>query len=60
MILKNSFILSIVFILLSGFFFLTPFETSNAQPTSNCCIPRLASGCDDAECEALCALVDGT
>jgi exosortase sorting signal-containing protein len=58
MYVRNSFILTTVFILISGFFFLTPVETSYAQP-SDCCFANGGVGCDNVTCEtAVCAIDD--
>lgn len=51
MLIKNSFILSAVFILVCGFFFLTTTETVNAQPISDCCVANGGVGCDNQTCE---------
>ena len=51
MYIRNSFTLSVVFILISGFILLATPETGNAQPISNCCIANGGSGCDNQACE---------
>jgi len=51
MLNRNQIFLSVIFILIAGFFFLSTPETSYAQPVSDCCFSNGSPGCDTQFCE---------